>query len=76
MLAARGLLHPDGRATDTGRTLHASVEAQTDRLAEPPYAILSDTALADLCGTLGASAAEIAASGVLPYPNPMGLPRP
>ena len=73
-LAARGLLHDDGRATDAGRTLHASMEAQTDRLAEPPYAALSDTALADLHGALGVCAAEIAASGVLPYPNPMGLP--
>ena len=30
-LAARGLLHADGRATDTGRTLHGAVEEQTDR---------------------------------------------
>ena len=27
----------DGRATDAGRTLHAEVEALTDRLAEPAY---------------------------------------
>jgi hypothetical protein len=74
-LAARGLVHEDGRATDAGRTLHASVEAETDLLAEPPYAALSDTALADLYGALVACASEIAASGVLPYPNPMGLPR-
>ncbi len=74
-LASRGLLHDDGRATDSGRTLHASVEARTDLLAEPPYAAFSDTALADLQGALGACAAEIAASGVVPYPNPMGLRR-
>jgi hypothetical protein len=74
-LAARGMLHDDGRATDSGRTLHASVEARTDLLAEPPYAAFSDKALADLHGALGACAAEIAASGVVPYPNPMGLRR-
>jgi hypothetical protein len=74
-LAGRGLVHDDGRATDAGRTVHASVEAKTDLLAEPPYAALSDTALVDLHGALAACAAEIAASGVLPYPNPMGLPR-
>ncbi len=74
-LASRGLLHADGRATDAGRTLRASVEARTDLLAEPPYADLSDTALADLHGALGVCAAEIAASGVISYPNPMGLPR-
>ncbi len=74
-LAARGLLHADGRATDAGRTLHAEVEALTDRLAEPAYAGLRDGALAELHGALAACAAEVAASGWLPYPNPMGLPR-
>jgi hypothetical protein len=74
-LAARGLLHDDGRATDAGRTLHASVEARTDLLAESPYAVLSDTAVAELHGALAACAGEVALSGVLPYPNPMGLPR-
>ncbi len=37
-LAARGILHEDGRATDAGRTLHGEVEDLTDRLAEPAYA--------------------------------------
>ncbi len=73
-LAERGLLHADGRATDTGRTLHASIEEQTDRLALAPYADLGDTALADLHGALAACAREIVATGVLPFPNPMGLP--
>jgi hypothetical protein len=74
-LAARGLLHTDGRATDAGRTLHATVEEQTDRLATSPYAGLSDTAVADLYGALSACAIEVVASGVLPFPNPIGLPR-
>ena len=73
-LAGRGLLHTDGRATDTGRTLHASVEARTDALAAPAYATLSDGALEDLYGALHACAVEIQASGVYPFPNPMGLP--
>ena len=74
-LRVRGLLHGDGRATDTGRTVHGAVEDLTDRLAEPAYAALSDGARADLHGALSASAADIAASGLLPFPNPMGLPR-
>jgi hypothetical protein len=74
-LAARGLLHADGRLTDAGRTLHAEIEEQTDRLAAPPYSTLGDTALADLYGALSACAREIVATGVLPFPNPMGLPR-
>ena len=74
-LAARGLLHRDGRATDAGRTLHAEVEALTDRLAEPAYRDLSDGALEDLLGALASCAADVVASGLLPFPNPMGLPR-
>ena len=74
-LRDRGLLHGDGRATDAGRTLHGAVEDLTDRLAEPAYAALSDGAVSDLYGALAACAGDIAASGVLPFPNPIGLPR-
>jgi hypothetical protein len=74
-LAARGLLHADGRVTDTGRTLHAAVEERTDRLAGPPYEALGAAARGDLYGALQACAREIVASGVLPFPNPMGLPQ-
>jgi len=74
-LRGRGLLHGDGRATDAGRTLHGAVEDLTDRLAEPAYAALSDGARGDLHGALSGCAADIAASGLVPFPNPMGLPR-
>ncbi len=75
-LAAAGLVHADGRVTDAGRTLHGRVEELTDELAEPAYATLSDHALYELHGALGACAADVAASGLMPFPNPMGLPRP
>jgi hypothetical protein len=74
-LVSRGLLRQDGRATDAGRTCHAEVEELTDRLAEPAYRDLSDSALEDLLGALASCAADVVASGVLPFPNPMGLPR-
>jgi hypothetical protein len=74
-LARAGLLHADGRATDAGRTLHGRAEELTDELAEPAYAALSDQALEELHGALGACAADVVASGLLPFPNPMGLPR-
>jgi Helix-turn-helix family len=73
-LRARGLVQADGRATAAGRTLHAEVEERTDRLAEPPYAGLSDGAREELAGALEACAHDVAASGLLPYPNPIGLP--
>jgi hypothetical protein len=75
-LTRRGLLHADGRVTDAGRTLHAEVEELTDELAEPAYAAFGDAALEELCGVLAACAADVAASGLVPFPNPMGLPRP
>ena len=75
-LTGAGLLHADGRVTDAGRTLHGEVEELTDELAEPAYAALGDQALEELHGVLGACAADVAASGLVPYPNPMGLPRP
>ena len=72
--SARGLLHADGRATDAGRTLHAEIEDRTDRLAEQAFAELSDGALEDLHGALLACAADVVASGLVPFPNPIGLP--
>jgi hypothetical protein len=47
----------------------------TDELAEPAYATLSDMALEDLHGALAACAADVAASGLVPSPTPLGLPR-
>jgi hypothetical protein len=75
-LTGAGVLHADGRVTDKGRTLHGEVEELTDELAEPAYAALSDQALEELQGALGACADDVAASGLVPFPNPMGLPRP
>ena len=75
-LTRRGLLHADGRVTDAGRTLPGKVEELTDELAEPAYAGLSDPALEELHGVLAVCALDVAASGVVPFPNPMGLPRP
>jgi hypothetical protein len=74
-LTGAGLVRADGRATDAGRTLHGRVEELTDELAEPTYAALSDLALEELHGALAACAADVVASGLLPFPNPMGLPR-
>jgi helix-turn-helix protein len=73
-LATRGLLHADGRPTDAGRTLHGAVEAATDRLAEPAYAALSDGALEELHGVLARCATDVAAAGLVPFPNPIGVP--
>ena len=52
-----------------GTPPRADAELQVDVAA-------SITALEELAGVLGACAADVAASGLLPFPNPMGLPRP
>ena len=74
-LARRDLVHADGRVTDAGRTLHGRVEELTDELAGPASAALSDMALEELHGALSGCATDVAASGLVPFPNPIGLPR-
>ena len=73
-LADRGLL-VDRRLTADGLELRRAIEAETDRRsAEPLDAALGAGAQDDLLAALQAPAAAIAGSGVIPYPNPMGLP--
>jgi hypothetical protein len=73
-MAGRGLLLSDGRATRAGLALRELVEAMTDDLAEQPLAALGDDEIASLYRALVGCAAQIQASGVFPFPNPMGLP--
>jgi hypothetical protein len=74
-LTRRGLVGPDGAVTDDGRAVHQAVEALTDDLAESPYAALSDDAVTTLYDDLLPCAQGLQGSGLLPFPNPMGLPR-
>lgn len=73
-LEFRGLV-ATGRLTDRGRELIDRIESQTDRLAGVPLdRVLDDTAQQNLLDSLDALARPVAQSGVLPFPNPMGLP--
>jgi hypothetical protein len=74
-LAQEGLAHPDGTSTADGRALHQAIADATDALAEQAYALLADEAVNALHDALRACAREVQASGLLPFPNPMGLPR-
>ncbi|MDQ1011406.1 hypothetical protein QFZ82_005891 [Streptomyces sp. V4I23] len=65
-LADRGLLGPDGTATDAGREVHRAVEAATDAAA------VGAGAADELLKTL--TPLSRACAGALPFPNPMGLP--
>lgn len=73
-LADRALVDADGRATSAGAELLAEVEAGTDELAIQPWRAAGEDGIAALVQDLRQASVAIAASGEIPYPNPMGLP--
>lgn len=73
-LVERGLLLADGRITDAGRALHVEVERLTDRLAADPLRAVG-RGLDRLVDELAPLAAR-AVDAIVPFPNPMGAPRP
>ena len=73
VLAERGWLDAEFRPTAVGQAAHRAVEEHTDRLAAQPWSTLSAADRARLAELLAPLAG--AAGAVVPYPNPMGLPR-
>ena len=71
--AARGLVDGGG-LTDAGRAVRAEVEAATDRLAEAPFAAVAAADRAALLAALDPVAVAVSRSGIIRYPNPIGLP--
>ncbi len=70
-LARRGLVDR-GEATAAGRDLKTRIEQRTDELAAAPYQALTDPR--SLYESLLPAAR--AAANEMPFPNPIGLPRP
>jgi hypothetical protein len=75
-LSVRGLVGGDGVATPAGRELHAAIERRTDELAAAPWARVDDDSAEQAATTLARLAGRVAGSGVIRFPNPMGLPAP
>ena len=74
-LTTRGLLL-NGRLSAVGRELRESVEATTDDLAMQPFTLgLSEAERHRLLTTLTPLATAVTSSDIVPFPNPMGLPR-
>ncbi len=75
-LVARGLLADATTATDEGRALHEHIESTTDELSlRSLIAGLGRVeAVEDLAVALTPLARAISSSGILPFPNPVGLP--
>jgi hypothetical protein len=74
-LRSRGLLGPDGISPE-GIRLRRSVEVATDLQAAFPFRTLGDRERREVFDALEPIGRAIHASGVIPYPNPMGLPEP
>ena len=73
-LRERGVLGDDGALTGAGVALRANVERLTDDLATGPWRALDDAEWT--MRTLGGLATVLVDRGVVPVPNPMGVPRP
>ena len=74
-LRDRGLLDGSGELTATGRDARARVERATDVLSFRPWRALGAGVEPVLEGLVD-PVERILAGGVIPFPNPMGLPRP
>jgi len=72
-LVNRGLLAIGGGVTPDGRALRASVEAATDARASEAFDGVVDAAA--VLQALDPIARAVVTSDVVPFPNPMGLPR-
>lgn len=74
-LEARGFIEGSD-LTERGRALRRSVETVTDARASAPYeAALAATEHRDLVGRLTPLARAVQVGGIIPFPNPMGLPQ-
>ncbi|MDT3395114.1 hypothetical protein RKE29_00315 [Streptomyces sp. B1866] len=75
-LRSRGLVDAAGTATAHGREERQRIEDATDRLAAPLLRPLSEADADALLAALLPTVERVTASGTLPFPNPIGLPRP
>jgi hypothetical protein len=73
-LIERGWLDAEGSPTRSGRDAREQLEVVTDRLCEPATAALGYDELQATTQTLVALARQVGRSGLIPYPNPTGVP--
>lgn len=71
-----GLIDDDGKLTAIGAELHEAIELDTDDAATGPWEHLGAERTAELENLLAPLAARVVADGLLPEPNPIGLPLP
>ncbi len=75
-LQRRGLVGVDGDLTAAGADVRHAVEADTDRLAQAAIEAVGVDGVAQIEAALAPLGRQLMDSGLLPTPNPIGLPRP
>jgi hypothetical protein len=73
-LASRGWLDAAGEITPAGQAAHQAIEDATDVAAARPWARLGPERTEELARLLAPTA--LACAALLPFPNPVGVPRP
>jgi hypothetical protein len=72
-LQVRGWLDPAGRLTSAGRTARQLIEDETDAAAASPWEHLGPSRTDTLADLLTPLTDAVRRSGILPFPNPIGL---
>jgi hypothetical protein len=75
-LQAQGLLDRDGRLTKSGGALRRQIEDVTDRLAAGPVERLGQVGIERVIALAAPLSRYLVDTGVVPVPNPIGVPRP
>ena len=75
-LQDKGVLDADGVLTEAGARLRVDIEAETDRLAAAPLRALGEDGLTRLLELAVPLSRAVFDAGLVPQPNPMGVPRP
>ena len=75
-LVERGVLTASGALTEQGAALKERIERATDRLAAGPYGALGGEERSRLIEITERLARHLTDAGAMPFPNPIGLPRP
>ena len=75
-LVERGLLDDGGMLTPAGAEVRGWVEERTDEAALAPWLSLGKVASERLLTLLEAPVRRVVEGGGVPFPNPMGMPRP
>jgi hypothetical protein len=73
-LKGAGVISGDGRLTDEGVTMRRNIEKATEDLASVAFHAIGSEELSKTLDLVIGAAMQLGATGIIPYPNPIGLP--